>query len=57
MLGGVRVQYSLARDDPILAAIARGEPFRVEMPKTKTQLFAPKPATRFFAEMMSIMAH
>jgi hypothetical protein len=40
-------------DDPILAAIARGEPFRVETPKTKTQLFSPVPAKQFFGDMTS----
>jgi hypothetical protein len=38
-------------DDPILAAIARAEPFRVQTPKTKMQLFSPKPAKQFFGEM------
>jgi hypothetical protein len=51
MLGGVSVQYVFERDDPVLTAIARGEPFRVVLPKTTTQRFAPKAAKRFFADM------
>jgi hypothetical protein len=35
----------------IAFAIARGEPFRVELPKTKTQAFSPKPTKPFFADM------
>lgn len=59
MLGGVSVRYILDRDrftrgeDPILAALARGEPFRVELLKTKTQLFSPKPARSLFVAMAS----
>jgi hypothetical protein len=59
MLGGISIRYTFNRDsftrgdDPILAAIARGEPFRVETPKTKTQLFSPMPARQFFGEMTS----
>ncbi len=51
MLGGISIQYGFGRDDPVLAAIARGEPFRVVLPKTTTQLFAPKAARPFFEEM------
>ena len=53
MLGGVHVEYVFERNDPVLAAIARGEPFRVVLPKTTTQLFEPKAAGRFFDEMAS----
>ena len=51
MLGGISIQFGFERDDPVLAAIARGEPFRVVLPKTTTQLFAPKAARPFFEEM------
>lgn len=51
MLGGINIDYLMDRDDPVLAAIARGEPFRVVLPKATTQLFAPKPAVRVFREM------
>jgi len=53
MLGGVHVEYVFERNDPVLAVIARGEPFRVVLPKTTTQLFEPKAAGRFFDEMAS----
>lgn len=51
MLGGISISYVLERNAPVLAAIARGEPFRIELPKVKTQLFSPKDAVRFFREM------
>jgi hypothetical protein len=51
MLGGVAVQYAFNLDDPILATVARGEPFTVELPKTKTQIFAPQAVEKSFAEM------
>jgi len=51
MLGGINIDYMIDRDDPVLAAIARGEPFRIVLPKATTQLFAPKPAKRVFREM------
>jgi hypothetical protein len=53
MLGGIHVEYVFERDDPVLAAIARGEPFRVVLPKTTAQLFDPKAARRFFEAMAS----
>jgi len=51
MLGGNHVEYHFERDDRVLATIARGEPFRVVLPKTTTQLFEPKAARPFFEEM------
>ena len=33
MLGEVHVEYVFERNDPVLTAIARGEPFRVVLPK------------------------
>jgi hypothetical protein len=53
MLGGVSIQYMLGRDDPILAAIAQGAPFTVQLPKIKSQIFSPAPAAQFFVEMTS----
>jgi hypothetical protein len=51
MLGGTVVQYVFDRDEPVLESIARGEAFRVVLPKVTTQLFGPRMARRFFAEM------
>jgi hypothetical protein len=57
MLGGVSIRYVFDRDrfvrgdDPILAAIARGNPFRIELPKTKTQRFSPKAVQPLFVAM------
>jgi len=51
MLGGINVDYLIDRDSPVLTAIARGEPFRIALPKTTTQIFMPKAARRFFIEM------
>ncbi len=51
MLGGITIQYSIGRGDPVLAAIARGEPFSVALAKTTSQLFSPEPARRFFEQM------
>lgn len=51
MLGGINIDYLIDRDDPVFVAIARGEPFRIVLPKATTQLFAPKPAVRVFREM------
>ena len=57
MLGGVSIRFTFDRGkfgrEPVLAAIARGEPFRVQLPKAKTQLFSPLPAKQFFIEMTS----
>jgi hypothetical protein len=53
MLGGIVVEYTFERDDPVLAAIAHGKAFRVVLPKVTTQLFAPRMARAFFAEMAS----
>jgi len=59
MLGGVSIRYTFDRAKfsrggvPILVAIARGEPFRVQLPKVKTQLFSPEPAKQFFIELTS----
>jgi hypothetical protein len=51
MLGGIAVEYTFERYDPVLAAIAHGEAFRVVLPKVTTQLFEPRTARAFFAEM------
>ena len=51
MLGGIAIHYAFERDDPVLAAVVRGEPFRVLLPRVTTQRFAPAEARRFFAEM------
>jgi hypothetical protein len=53
MLEGIVVEYTFERDDAVLAAIARGEAFRVVLPKVTTQLFGPRMARAFFAEMAS----
>lgn len=53
MLGGITIQYSIGRRDPVLAAIARGEPFHVALAKATSQLFSPQPARRFFAQMIA----
>jgi hypothetical protein len=47
MLRGVSIRYAFDRDrfvrgdGPILAAIVRGDPFRIELPKTEMQRFSP----------------
>ncbi len=59
MLGGISIRYNFDRAEfgrggvPILAAMARGEPFRVQLPKAKTQLFSPEPAKQFFIALRS----
>jgi len=59
MLGSVSIRYSFDHVKfgrggvPILAAIARGEPFRAQLPKAKTQLFSPEPAKQFFIALTS----
>jgi hypothetical protein len=59
MLGGVSIRYSFDRVKfsrggvPGLAAIARDEPFRVRLPKAKTELFSPEPAKQFFIAVTS----
>ncbi len=50
-LSGITTVYSLAPDSPVIAAIARGESFYVELAKAKTQIFSPKPAMGFFKAM------
>lgn len=51
MNGGISITYSLAPDSPVIAAIARGQSFYVELAKAKTQIFSPKPAMHFFQAM------
>lgn len=51
--GGISMTYRLTPDSPVVAAMTRGEAFRVELPKAGTQLFSPKSAVRFFKEMAS----
>jgi hypothetical protein len=49
--GGVAIEYTMKRNDPVLAALARGEAFVIVTPKSTTRPFSPKGAAKYFEEM------